>query len=97
MSTRTIASMYKPNSGMYGGGTRVHAEVELLPGVRYALMECVEHSHAFRPARIKTVITRYVARFELDADGFWNETSFIKFPTLAKARSAFKACTGGAK
>ena len=87
-----IASQYNPNGGLYGGGTRVIAETEILPGIRYAVLERVEHRHTFRPAGIRTRITRSVARFELQ-DGLWIETSFAEFKTLAKAKSAFKALT----
>lgn len=87
-----VASQYNPNGGMYGGGVRVHAELEVLPGVRYALCEQVEHRHAFNPARIKTIVTRSVGRFELQ-DGLWMETSYWKLSTIATARSAYNALT----
>lgn len=94
---RTIQSQYRPFEKMSMGtapyGAKVHAEFEILPGVRYALIE----SRHFRTyPRIKTEIEYSVQRFAY-VDGLWEDTSFLRCKNKAEAKKMFKALSAGAK
>lgn len=92
-----LNKMYVQFSDMSMGtkpyGAYVHKQVELLPGVMYALIE----SRAFKSyPRPKCVTSYSLARFEYVQDeygSYWNETSSYECSGKADALRKFKVCT----
>lgn len=94
---KTIQDMYVKFEDMSMGtkpyGVKVHAEVELLPNIRYALKE---HREFRSYPRVKTVTHYEVTRFEYVKDEFgeyWNQTSSVCFDRKSDAKKMFKVST----
>lgn len=94
---RTIQSQFRPFSEMSYSmapyGVQVLAEFEPIKGIRYALIHALEWRTTLRGP--KTINSYSVRRFELQEDGFWDETSYLSCKTKAEAKKVFKATKEG--